>query len=665
MNYVTTKAEAARRRFIKRSVTIAAVIGTLVFCGWIAGGKSETPSYKSERATYSPYVETPTQPIAIVINRSQDTSFGKYLGELLLAEGVNAFQFIDLKALDDAQLLSFAAILLPPTSLLPAQVELLTRYVAQGGILIAMRPDRVLAPLLGLLPAEGVTIEGYMAVREGNGIALQIHSKAAHYTPNGATTVADLYRDRSTPTGFPALTIYKHERGRAVMFAYDLPENIALTRQGNPAIADQERDGLEGIRASDMFVGWLDLDNIVTPQADLQTRLLAKITEDVLSDRLPLPRLWYFPNGARSIILLTGDAHSARGTFIEETLKTAESYDGRVSVYYSPPRDNAMTNAARRWLGPLVALARGAPDRAGRPTPEEVRSWQARGHEFSIHPYIEDDVDTSIEKYLRLFARNGYDAVSATLRTHKIQWTGWAESARAHAKHGFRMNFDSYHVGPAFQKADGSWPVGHFIGSGLPMKFVDEKGSLIGVYQQPTQLVDEHLLATSNPVWAGLDGSQAAQASRDLIDRSVNGDYAALAVQYHMDFTSSDEPHYQNAHRWLVGILDYAHEKALPIWSAQRWLMFVESRRDVAFRNMRWDKASSTLLFELNVPSTISKLLNVLMPAKSSRYRFHSVKQDGRQVPAQSSSPIAGREYYRFTVESGVHSFAIRYTKVR
>jgi hypothetical protein len=648
-----------RRTFLVGGAGAAAALGAYTVAGWIGEETYQPPSFEPAAPPDLSRRTGPRHPIAILIDPGATESFGFYLGEVLRAEGVNTFQFERLSQVDADYLAGFPLILLPPARLSTAQATALSAYAQSGGALIAMQPDAAIASLFGVRPEAGSTSGGYLRVR-GEEMPLQLHAEAAHYALDGASVVAELYRDRVTPSGFPAVTSFQAGHGRAVLFAYDLARNIALTRQGNPAAANQERDDAAGIRANDMFVDWLDLDNLLIPQADAQARLLARLIEDALRDRTPLPRLWYFPGSARSLIVLTGDAHAVPAMFIDDTLQTAEAFGGCASVYYSPPAGDGAVNGLRRSLARLPLLSWIAPGRDGRPTPETVQAWRARGHEFGVHPYVEDGVADGYTRYLRAFQRDGYAPASPTVRTHRILWSGWVETARAQARRGFRMNVDYYHVGPAFRAADGSWPAGYFTGSGLPMKFVDERGWIIDVYQQPTQLVDEHWLATTNRGWAGLDGEQAAQVARGLIDHSLDGAPAALAIQYHMDFQSKDAPDYQNAHRWLIGILEYARARGLPIWSAERWLAFVESRHAAIVGDLRWDEPASTLSFMLEAPNGSSDPLSVMLPTTFGNRQLREAQVDTRVIEG-SAEHVAGREYRRLETAAGSHAFRARY----
>ncbi len=145
-----------------------------------------------------------------------------------------------------------------------------------------------------------------------------------------APSLATLYSNATTATANPALTLRSvgTTGGQAAAFTYDLATSIVYTRQGNPAWATQERDGFAPIRSDDKFYGnatggpavndpqpdWVDLNKVAIPQADEQQRLLANLILEMNLDKKPLPRFWYFPNGKKAVVIMTGDDHGNNGT---------------------------------------------------------------------------------------------------------------------------------------------------------------------------------------------------------------------------------------------------------------------------------------------------------------------------------------------------------------
>ena len=330
------------------------------------------------------------RPLLLLTNERAENPFGAYLAEILRAEGLNCFQVARLSSMDSATLGQFSLVLLAEGPLDQAQVELLGSYVARGGRLIAMRPDARLAPLLGLERTAGSTAEGYVQVDTdhpvGQGIvaeALQFHGIADHYRLAGAQAVAWLAHSDQTRTDFPAVTLHRSDQGQAAMWAYDLGRSVAYMRQGNPAWANQERDGRDGVRAQDAFVGWIDLNRIAIPQADEQMRLLSRLISAMLSDILPLPRLWYFPGTAEGMLIATGDSHQSPASVIEDVLARVEQRGGHMSIYYSPPLVNDWRRTIQRvqsWMADLAGAGRASADP---PTPSQVASWRARGRVHS------------------------------------------------------------------------------------------------------------------------------------------------------------------------------------------------------------------------------------------------------------------------------------------
>src|SRR5512136_1416998 len=82
-----------------------------------------------------------TAPILLIVNSSATDKFGAYLGEILRAEGLNAFDQIELSDLTAAQLAQYDLAILAQTPLSSAQANMLNTYVSGGGALLAMRPD--------------------------------------------------------------------------------------------------------------------------------------------------------------------------------------------------------------------------------------------------------------------------------------------------------------------------------------------------------------------------------------------------------------------------------------------------------------------------------------------------------------------------------------------
>ncbi|MBK9053562.1 MAG: hypothetical protein IPL78_22475 [Chloroflexi bacterium] len=74
------------------------------------------------------------------------------------------------------------------------------------------------------------------------------------------------------------------------------------------------------------------------------------------------------------------------------------------------------------------------------------------------------------------------------------------------------------------------WRYGHFTGSGRPMRFMDEQGRLLNIYQQLTHLADDHLLTMAWGNMVGLGRKKRYLYHRQLRAKSLDGFYSAITA---------------------------------------------------------------------------------------------------------------------------------------
>jgi hypothetical protein len=313
-------------------------------------------------------------------------------------------------------------------------------------------------------------------------------------------------------------------------------------------------------------------------------------------------------------------------------------------------------------------------DEFGSPTPLTVDGWRARGHEIALHPYVDTELEGGWLEYWKEFTGRGYAPVPQTVRTHRVLWSGWTESARLQASLGIRMNFDYYHVGPSLQKPNGEWVNGHLTGSGRPMKFIDEQGRILDIYQQLTQIADEHYIPMDVPGWGGwpqLSAQEAVGVSKYILDRSVkHGDYCAICGQFHVDpFQLGGDPA-EKGGVFLEGTLDYANELGVPIISGEEWLAFTDLRHEANFTDVTWDSNASILTLRvaqggaLNLlpPNQPDPTLTILLPLNHDNKTLTSVSVDG-VTTATSSRLVLGRtEYVTVIVSALEHTVQLKYS---
>ena len=400
-----------------------------------------TWSFTTSAPPPPPPNEGPGGPVLVVA--SSGNPFTRYYGEILRNEGLNAFTVSDISAVSAAVLSSYDVVILGEIPLSAAQVTMFSDWVTAGGNLIAMRPDKKLASLLGLTDAGTTLADAYLQVNTsaspGAGIVsqtMQFHGTADRYTVSGASLIATLYSNRTTATTSPAITMRSvgTAGGQAAAFAYDLAKSVVYTRQGNPAWSGQERDGVSPIRSDDLFFGgtqadWVDLTKVAIPQADEQQRLLVNMINVMNSDRKPLPRFWYLPRGLKAAVVMTGDDHGNNGT------------QGRFSIYTSgSPSGCSVANweciRATSYIYPSTPIS-----------PSTAAAYVSNGFEIGVHITTNcgDYTPESLEQiYTDEIAVVSQCLPSASFAAdephplHRVERLRHAAASRAGARHPFR-----------------------------------------------------------------------------------------------------------------------------------------------------------------------------------------------------------------------------------
>jgi len=566
-------------------------------------------------------------PILVVLNDLAPNPFGRYLPEILRAEGVNSFEVVQLSAIDAPTLGAASLVVLAETPLTAPEATLFIDYVTAGGRLVAMRPDPQLHDALGIAAAAGTTTNGYVLVDQGGpgaglqNLTLPFRGVADHYDLDGATSIAELYTTRTLSAGRPVVA----RQARTAAWAFDLARSTAYTRQGDPTLAGVDRDLLPDpplVRTNDVFYQAIDVERVAIPHADVQQRLFVRVIAELLADATPLPRLWYFPGASRTMLIPTGDSHTGATAPFAALIAAVENVGARISLY----------------------LARDLPQFTDNP----FATWLANGHEVGMHPYFAAD------GFEGNFVQ-GYDVAeawfqslpltpSATSRHHSIEWGGWVDPVSVMAARGIRMDLSYYSWGPALANPDvTSQAHGYLNGSGLPMRFVTASGQVLSVYQQYTALVDEQLLNVSGSYSENLSTNDALAVSRQLIDASQAGGYSAIATQFHVDY-------YQFGHvqPWVDGTLAYAAGQQIPMWTAQRWLSYTEDRAATAVSDVTWTPGTGVLTFSVAVPDG-GEPQTVTLPTTFAGRTLSNLTLDGATV-APSLVMVNGRATQFFAV---------------
>jgi hypothetical protein len=641
---VTVSYDAATRA--ATAATTAGLLAQTIYTATLSGavhdlagnalGADVTWTFTTAAAAPPPD-EGPGGPILIIASASNP--FGRYYAEILRTEGLNEFTVTDISLITPGLLAGYDVAILAEMPLTSSQVATLTGWVSNGGNLVAMRPDKQLAGLLGLSDQAATLANAYLqvstAAAPGAGIVadtIQFHGAADRYLATGASTIATLFSDATTATGSPAVTIASvgEQGGQAAAFTFDLARSIVYTRQGNPAWSGQERDGIAPIRSDDLFFGaaaadpqadWVDLAKVAIPQADEQQRLLANLVLHLNRARKPLPRFWYLPRAAKAALVMTGDDHGNGGTV------------GRFNQYkdLSAPGCSVADWQCIRGTSYIYN---------GTPGMDDATSlgFVNDGFEVALHVtsncgnWTPATLAAAYPQQLAQFhaERPSLPAVR-TNRTHCIVWSDYVSQPKVELANGIRFDTNYYFFPP-------EWVLnrpGLFTGSAMPMRFADFDGTTIDVYQATTQMTDES--AQSYPFTADT-----------LFDRALGplGYYGVFTANMHTDLATEQPSDASVASAMARGI---------PVVSAKQMLDWLDGRNGSSFGAVGFDGASLTFTI---AAAAGSNGLTAMVPASARGGALLAITRDGSAV-GFTTQVIKGVPYAFFDGTSG--SYAATY----
>lgn len=608
--------------FMPSNMPAAATTYTVEVHGAVdASGNPMTP--------VAPWSFTTTRPVPlagaggpILVVTGAAGGFDSYLTEILRAEGLNLFTTAPLSTLSPAELAHYAVVVLAPTPVTTAQHTMLSDWVTGGGHLIGIRPDPSLTDLFGLAPTGLTLSDAYLRIDTstppGAGLSdqtIQFHGTADVDELAGATAVANLYLNATTDITVPAVTERTVGLGSAAAFTYDLAQSVVETRQGNPAWAGQHRLGTSPIRSTDLFTGstapntdWLDLDKVAVPQADVQQRLLANLITTSAASSQPIPRFWYLPNGDKAAVMLTGDDHGHGGTTGRFDQLAAESPPGCSVAEWTCLR-------ATSYVFPGTPIS-----------DAEAAQYTADGFDIALHTSTgcSDFTDESLNRDLTeqaaaLAAQLPSIPPPSSNRTHCVVWSDWSGEPRAELAHGIRLDANYYWWPPQLAATR----PGLFTGSGIPMRFADADGSLIDVYQVPTQITDE----SGQPEPATID---------TLLDNATGplGYFAVIGVNAHTD--DADSP-------TADAVVASAQRHGVPVISARQLLTWLDARGRSSFDDPVWNDGTFTFSIDADADA---HGLQAMLPATSVAAPFSSSSPGTVQSILVNGSAVA------FTIES-------------
>jgi hypothetical protein len=580
---------------------------------------------------------TTTPPVLVL---ATNAAFGSYTCEILKTEGFNEFKLDSLTDVNISlhYLKQFDIIILGKTALTQTQKTMFYDYVEEGGSLIAFIPDDKICGLFGIDNITGTVNDGYIAidpdVEQGIGIntnRMQIHGMANKHTLLGGKEIATLFKDKTSQSGFPGIVSNNYRKGHTLAFLYNLPENIVLTRQGNPLFAGMEKDGIPGLRGMDLFTdNWVDTSNNTINQADEQMVLLSHCIENMLTGNKPLPRFWYFPDTLKCLVTLTNDGEYKSENDFDPQFRDVDSLGAKMSLYII-----GVDKVSREW----------------------VNEWTAKGFEIAGHP--DDTKEASnptwnrMDSVLRTRKNEIYSNYGLPMLTNVNHWFVWCgrnaddkqefgAEARLEEKNGIELDINYAHYDIKSNQGEHylgplGTDQGNFTGSGLVMKFADSKGKIINVYQQLNAVYDQEYNESHDP-----DGF--FNCFKGLMDRSLKNEvYSFISVKSH-----NDEYYFSKAP--LMKMLDYARQNKIPVWTELNLLDFLKMKDEAAFSGFGW--SDNELTFKLTSALKNASGLTFLLPVNHGNLKVRQIAVNNQNRKFEKRK-IKGSEYALITVNSG------------
>ncbi len=431
--------------------------------------------------------------------------------------------------------------------------------------------------------------------------------------------------------GNPAVTMRSvgSNGGQAAAFVFDLAKSIVEMRQGNPAWSGQERDGLSPIRSDDLYYGgtsspdFVDLSKVAIPQADEEQRLLANMITSMTAPVMPMPRFWYFPNGAKAEVVMSGDDHNNGGTI------------GRWNGYIADGISGGQPIRGTSYIFPSSF------------TDSQGALYTAQGFEMGLHVDIDSTLTfgnsgdipvdwTSFSQLDSIYTNelSTFDTAfpssptPSTVRTHGIVWSDYDSQPQVEFSHRIRLD-TNYYYWPSTWILDRP---GMFTGSGMPMRFATANGTMINVYQAATQITDE-------------SGQTEPKNINTLLDNAtgVAGYYGAFTINAHTDSADSTVSD---------AVIASAQAHNVPVITADALMRWTDARDGSSFQNLSLNPSTNNLSFTISTAVGASGLQAMLPMFSGTNLNLSSITINGNAV-SFTQQTIKGVSYAFFTATPG------------
>ncbi len=571
--------------------------------------------------------------IGLIPKERRKRIFSRYIEEVLLTEGIINYSFISLNELSQC----IAVIVYDDIDYY--EWEELLKYIREGGKLILIRPPISVCEELGLgfekRLSDYVLVPKYVSINYANLLVRDLVDK-----PIQVVVDAELYKINCNEyevlayynicynrrTNYPAIISLKYEKSRVVVFTYDVIENIVLLRQGRYENSSKDIDGCGAHKPNDLFIGLIDPRLKWIPQADIHMRLLTRTIEYLIGDVFPLIRVWYFPKLADGIVIMTGDSDVMSKEDFELLVRIIEKYNATYTLFLRPEELHVLEGY-------------------------DINELKEKGLTLGYHtfPGFKPTISEAKERISRQIKLLNEKGVSASVhRGHCTIWVGWVDMAKILRKNGVRMDF-SYYPYRYFQ-------TGYLNCSGLAMKFIDENGEILDIYEQSTQWADDVAL-TDKTFLDPIPMDRLIELTKSTIKESLSKYHTAITFCIH---PFNMRTNILNSKVWLEEVLKYCDEKGVPILDASTWLEYNDLRRSIKLIN--FSENNGIVIYTIKASRSVTSL-TLMVPYKYKSKTLSYVEANGKRIKFKLKV-INGSRYgfLRVDFNEGINYLRVHYT---
>ena len=190
---------------------------------------------------------------------------------------------------------------------------------------------------------------------------------------------------------------------------------------------------------------------------------------------------------------------------------------------------------------------------------------------------------------------------------------------------------------------------GNFTGSGLVMKFADQTGSLVNIYQHLNNVYDQQYMEHK-------DSLGFYNCFKGLMDRSLKNEvYSYISVKAHNnEYYFSKTP--------LMNMLDYANANDIPVWNPVKLLEFLQAKDEATFTNIKW-KDQKQLSFKIRSALKHPNDFSCMIPYFFKENKLYEITVEGAKQSFLIRR-VKGSDYAFLTIKPGAdYDVVVNYEK--